>query len=689
MDPTPSVQPAQLSTAEEVNSNVHAQQILNMAFERMQSHTLFYPRDGTALDVLWVDLRQVNTDIEVIQKDIMTLERMKIQLYEEDIEMLRTHKIILEARRNKLRFEVNRHPDTQPTRHLTLTCRQMPTEIVRLIAETIRPPTVGFTTASGDVEAIQRLRLTCKDLNNASSHVLITSPVVRMTQESVARLTEMSQHPTISKGIRVVNIDVGRHFNGGLANDFHSFARLQLARLDYSVSGEHGWVHWDRTRSIWQDDMNCDAEIITRSSDQTGTTEEEYRNAIIRARDIFHVWDHVRCVEPLSACNSFSPAPQPCEKRKGPHYELLRSSWNHYRRLYDSQEALRREAFAKPIASAMKQMPTASWLRIVDEYTPGDQAPSYVARSMVNFLPKDMEDPAALKTKLEQPTPSWHFEAPWAGYSEPPVDTIPTILSSMGANGICLKGLEIYARLPLDISALAETKVDYSKLRAASDRLTTFRFNRKSRWGEGKWASTMSLNHSNILHGFLSTLLDTSTLKNIHLDFDWYFRNGSHGSTAIVSPAASMATILLSRTWEHLEELSFNGPFRFEDLKKIVNRMGKKVSIRWSGYLMDGSWAAVLDLLRGRVLSDAFIGHAGRLGSIAGAEIGDMKREDFTFIFREDMQPQDQDVVSRATQFIRGMTDTNPMVKWAEGTLMEADDEPSENATQDDAAPVA
>lgn len=135
-----------------------------------------------------------------------------------------------------------------------------------------------------------------------------------------------------------------------------------------------------------------------------------------------------------------------------------------------------------------------------------------------------------------------------------------------------------------------------------------------------------------------------------------------------LQPIASMAPILLSRSWPSLKELSFTGPFHFQELRKLVNHIDKNVDLQWSGYLMDGSWAEVLDFLRDcRLHATITLGDVN--GSIAGAECENMSRAELDHIFRENDFTPSLASESRAARYIRGWTTQNPVTDWMHGDL--------------------
>lgn len=423
----------------------------------------------------------------------------------------------------------------------------------------------------------------------------------------------MSQHPTISKGIRAVQIYLGRHFDADIAGDIQAFARYQTSRIRTYISD-------------WKPSLARPYKF-----DKTPT--EVYERAIDKATCLAAHWED---------------AIQSGIDMSRPEHVLLRTSQEQYQRCYESQLLLQHGGFGEAVAYAMKRMPTATWLVIEDENHSTYYGPDY---KLTTIFPEDLEDPILLQQKLQAPAFSWRM-ANDHGLRSPPIDTIPKLLQSLQEAALCLKGIDICVPLPDDLSCLSTTEIDHSKLRAISQKLRAFYFNPKD-------ALQLSLDTSNLLGGFLSTILDSCSLQRIDIYMDIQYKTQSHDP-----PTFSTAPILLSRTWPELKELSYNGPFYFEELQKVVHRIGKGVDLQWGGYLMDASWAEVLDFLKGRVSHDSRVGDGN--GSIAGAECHAMDGDEFSLIFSPGMRPFS---MSRATKFIQGWIETNPVIDWENGDL--------------------
>lgn len=107
----------------------------------------------------------------------------------------------------------------------------------------------------------------------------------------------------------------------------------------------------------------------------------------------------------------------------------------------------------------------------------------------------------------------------------------------------------------------------------------------------------------------------------------------------------------------------------------MVNHIDKDVELQWSGYLMDGSWAEILDFLRGCEQHTMVTIGDGAESSIHGAECESMSIEERCSIFSEDFSKRRLWPESRATSYIRGWITQNPVTDWDNGDLHTTEDE--------------
>lgn len=471
-----------------------------------------------------------------------------------------------------------------------------------------------------NVEQVKQLRLTCRRFCANSSHLLKRHVKVEMTPKSLARLDEISRHPTISKGIRCIEICIGRHFDAEIAYDFRAFARFQGDNMRREIA------NWERDTRNRIFPVENPAELV-----------QSIHRAIILAE-------------------SFEEAAQNELNDNCPEHVLLREAQDCYRQRYESQLLLQRGPFAQAIVSAMMRMPTAKWLSIEDDHIRGKTG-TYPLGDFMDS--KDLESLETLRSKLTAPSSSWE----WAGHCglmSPPIDVIPSILLSIAKAEISLNGLQINVPWADNVSSFATAQTNLLKLHASSQQLKAFKFSPDN-------LTTLPTKAISLVTDFLSTILHISSLQTIDLCFDFMYKEKS-----FPRPTVSMAPLLLSCTWPSLEKMRFNGPFYLEDLRKVVNHIYKDVELQWSGYLLDGTWAEVLDFLRECEQRAANVTRLGNSDSdsIAGAECKSMSRADLCYIFMEDTSRRRLWSESRAMSYIRGWTKQNPLTDWENGDLL-------------------
>lgn len=580
---------------------------------------------GPVLDMLWRQLHEINavidnTSISPTRLDYKIMEMEQDESISEDLKKDNLNLDRLQGRLEELRDTMRRtineavRPFLRPLNILDL-----PDELLRHIFLHFRGDTTTFDfdvcdDSEGDVEQVKKLRLTCRRFCATSSHLLMFYVKVDLTPKSLAHLDRVSQHPTISKGIRAVKISLGRHFDSEISHDIRAFASYQGSKLRRKIA-------------LW---------------------EASIRDTLFREEELTEVFYHA-IGRAIPIAESFEEAAQNGLDENRPEHVLLRQAQECYRQHYKYQLLLQRGAFAQAIVSAMLRMPTAIWLSIDDD----DMRPKFGPdKKAGTIVPGDLEDLSALQLKLQAPRFSWRVE----GYRElsyPPVDLIPSILLAIGEAEIRLIGLEIDIYQPGSLALISADQVKPSELQVSTKQLSTFTFHLRD-------AILLPVEAVSTLKVFLSTILQASSLQSIDLYFDSMDEAPSNSQSIF-----SMATVLFPHHWPSLEKMSFEGPFCCDDLKKLVNHINNDVELQWSGDLLDGSWAEVLDVLRNCELHTTIT--LGDVGSLGGAECKLMSFDELIFIFGE--YSSGRRSMNEATRYIRGETTRNPVIDWENGDL--------------------
>ncbi|KAI6083759.1 hypothetical protein F4821DRAFT_271581 [Hypoxylon rubiginosum] len=400
---------------------------------------------------------------------------------------------------------------------------------------------------------------------------------VGMTRESLAHLDEVSRHPLISKGIRAIKVSLGPFYDSILADDIKVFAAFRASKMRRNIERWEQGIDNQLTRPI---PIEVYQGVIATAASFVRSLEE------VAARGIDRIpFDHFRIAE----------------------------AHTKYRQLYEEHKDFS-SSFAQAITSAMVRMPTATWLKINDE-----KSYIYPGSTMAHMLSEALEGADSLQDFMVSPV-RWEDVRKFR-LGPPPFNLVGELLLSIQRLNIRLAGFYIQFPPPVASSSDTATTHEPALLRAAANQLKSIVFKPQIGWDDSwterapdEWADFTS---------FLRTILQTKSLQRINLNF--YFMGNNP------PPLLSMASPLLSYTWPNLETLYFHGPFHYEELKAVVEPLDRNVSLRWSGYLMSGSWIDVLDLLRGR---NSLVQRLGT--TFDGQEYDLMTHAERRFLFEED-----------------------------------------------------
>ncbi|KAI1740024.1 hypothetical protein F4680DRAFT_419508 [Xylaria scruposa] len=495
----------------------------------------------------------------------------------------------------------------------------LPNELLIRIFEYVEGGTTSkdkpyvFDAVPYNIKEIQNLRLTCRRFHAASSHLLLPFVKVNITHRSLARLDEISRHPFISKGVRAIKLCLGPFYDSVITHDIQAFATYQVSRL-------HPYIQ------IW--DTLVDRVIYGYGSTSTKT----YQKAITKAVALGESWEKL--------------AAEGVDENCAEHLLILKAHAR-YLQLYEDYEAIS-SSVAQAIISAMVRIPTATWIKI-------DDNPS--SWSMGYLRPEDLDQEDSLLDHLLLPT-AWSDARKYM-LGPPPFHLIGELLFSIQQLGIPLKGLGIETPPPTGLFPTSNTAItrELGVLCTAVKQLETISFRPRTNLWNPYWAERAPEEWVDFID-FLIQLLHTRSLRQIDLNFD--FIGIDYGSP----PQLSMARLLLSYTWPNLQDLYFNGPFHFEELKAIVKPLERTVKLQWCGYLMSGSWADVLDILRERNAHCQQLGDGNANGGIYGQECNRMNDLSRQSIFRQNYLLE-----SKATRYIRGERPSNPVRDWDTGDL--------------------
>lgn len=316
-----------------------------------------------------------------------------------------------------------------------------------------------FPMPKSDIDPIGKLRLTCRRFCNTSSHLLVRQVTVHLTRQSLAHLEEVARHPSISKGVRDIDIRLD-FYSPCLAKDIYSFARSCMADLERET------IRWNN-----------------RSN--------EYKKAGAKFFGICRSWHDVA-------------ANRTIEEDDREDTRILRGAHEHYRQRYEDQASLRRDnILGRVIASAMTRLPITTRINLDVNTEP-----------LHTFqLPMtDMHSPGSLHDFLAGPLDKWSPDR-----HPKSVDQLAEIPSGLciafQQSSIRLTRLDVDIPMPDDMSHLLPANhEDCDRFRAAVSCLKAVSL------GSTRYGSEREENDWSPLITFLSILLNVSSLEEIDLE---------------------------------------------------------------------------------------------------------------------------------------------------------------------------
>lgn len=491
------------------------------------------PRDETPERLDLIDLDDVHCSEQ--RHPIFSIARV---LEDNQLPALLAIRVDLEHQRNSIRAEINARarPRLRPLKVVDL-----PDELLLRVFEYVRGDIYDADTLfsgpeRGDTGQIKKLRLTCRRFRDTSSRLLLQYIKVHVTKQSLARLEEVSRHPSISRGLRGIYISL-EYYSPVLAEDVRAFSERNASKLSQVLK-------------YWKNGVQ------RRWGQGTGRF-EIFKKAIGIASPMLEAWTDI-------AENGVAED----DGREGT--AVLLRAHRQYQQRCAEQMALRDGVFVHAIASAMAQLPAVTWMSIRD-------MERSCARRWPSFGVKAMNNPALLQDCLTVPFEGWEEARRFHTLDDAPAELLSGLLVAAQQSGICLMGLEIGMPPPMAISRLLPTDNDYTGFHVATKHLTVVDLHLRTIWDAGLWHLREAGEWGPFIT-FLSTLLNSAYLRGISLDLSFLWNDS-------IPPIVSMGPVLFSHDWPVLEELSFYGPFHLEEIRKLAAQVGNKFRLELGGYL--------------------------------------------------------------------------------------------------------
>lgn len=339
------------------------------------------------------------------------------------------------------------------------------------------------------------------------------------------------------------------------------------------------------------------------------------------------------------------------------YQELLKQGFEKYRKRYAEQEGLIHSgAFNARLVSAMAKMPAAKGLefpmscRDPEKEDPGERF----------FLFKQAADDTFLSAYLlEDWKLSGGHEEDWQspGGHEPlathPLSLISAILAGFDTTDVNITSLWI--ELPSGHPDFVMLNSTAEKIRSAMQGLEVLTVVNDF--------PSMPCGYFELdsFRDFLAPVINTERLEKLYIDLGLW---GEYGETDPVS--IPFVSVIKPRVaWPALSRLTLQAiRIRFSELEHVLRsiRPGAALVLLGEVNLMDGSWAAILDILRDR--------HRGaQLRAPSGAECEAMFKEEYEKIFDRYYYQEERDgsdcsdeYEAEASRYIQGLRSTNPLL---------------------------
>lgn len=434
-----------------------------------------------------------------------------------------------------------------------------------------------------------------------------------ISNASLARLERISKHPTISKGVHAVHVQLDA-YDGVLASNIRRFVEHQ---------------------------NNCLLENLRLIEDPAmhkpmGFSEKEIPWNVEKVRSITQAW---------TAYSKQHASHSPTEKDLG-YQELLERAFREYRRQYaEQQELIDSGGFSARVASAMAAMPAVKRLVIVDEDMCNRQRETIFSRP---FRDRLLDDEKLCRSLYENQRMSCREQFDRSLGSDA-IPVLPNLLAALGTVGVSITTLEIELSMLPDFSRLESTADDIGpRIASATRKLETFSLQ----------IAGPSVAHRRyefeVLRDFLAPIVSAERLERLSVSLSLW-----ETDSAIDPASLPMVGIINARTsWPALSSVRLRSlPVRSSDLESLAKSVRSPGGLVWMRgvHLMDGSWADVLEVLRD--------GHKwASIKSPSGAECEEMSLEEYEEIFGRYGSDEESRCLSGAERYVRGWGTANPLL---------------------------
>lgn len=409
-----------------------------------------------------------------------------------------------------------------------------------------------------NIKVVQNVRLTCRPLCDAISHLLLRRVTISVSTSSLEHLEEVTRHPTISKGIELFKLD-SAHYRAAIAEDPQRY--------------------WAMCHDLIQPEAKSYEKAYEREDDSEGESgTERVEETVMTSRRI------------LSALEALRSGDDPGDGKEPPDAatRALRRACDHYRELFREQrEALEGGRFVQAVAAAVARCHPHVTLEVVE----------HSSRPLNNFHSwEDIAPDEDLLVDFLSPVQTWaRAENGQAG--EPQQSILYELPLAMHAAGARLVGYEIQMAAPLRFS-LGMSEDQLRGLRELARDLAELDFRISQVVGDKRGPRDPDLKRTpdekEGLFAFLSALLGPN-LRDFCLDFS--------GADEELSPGRSgVGPLLTSTTWKSLKSMGLSHiSIHLHELREFMGMLEVQAGVHMNYvYLISGTWAEALDCMRER-----------------------------------------------------------------------------------------
>lgn len=496
---------------------------------------------------------------------------------------------------------------------------------------------------SPDLASIKSIRLTCRAFCEVASEILLPLVTVSFSRSSLRRLEEISNHPTISKGVRLIRFNISP-YSSWLTNplSFFDAAATRLANLHTMFGSHAGKTHCEMTETLRTSGFPAG----TRSWAISGLdAAQEMAAAISKAIQTVILPEGFESVVPLD----------PFETRI--RIAISRAHEEYVKRYSEQQNLFKDHDFHAKIVSSIRRIPSIKRISITDlhgRHWHRIFKTGWNKRLDVQKYSATMMGSNPLHDLMVQP--GAYESATLAEDGEPPLSLLHHLPSMFQDVNQKLTHLAIDISPDPKVHTNISTE-DLQNLRQACQQLKSVKLSITKAYPHFR-TSDMSPACFSMIGTLVGAITGSPYLEELGLTL-------MPGRKYRLSDAPT----ILGHVLENLSGNKVRSvwlshvPIKIHELQQLLERVPRGLHLEMdSTSLLDGTWAQVLDMLRGSTDSTS------RIVYPRGGEKRTMSEREARY-FRHEFRSEhrdgwysDQRCPGPASFYIRGGNIPNPLI---------------------------